>query len=307
MTLSIPYSFTAGTKAKAQEVNADFQAVQTEVNAIGADVITAQTDITSLQNGKASVNGSGSNTFAVADPINAADAVNKRYYSSINKYIIAGLLITAADEEYIACTAGACYDKTASKILQFDTDTSISEAPYNANATYYVYIIGTAAGGTNTQLLISQSSDNPGLPSGYTLYRGLGYFKTNSDGEIKEVSSYAMITGDDLSKYTKSVVIETYENGTSGYRIYSDGYCEQWGQTNSVGYDVNVKVYLAKPYKDNNYSAFCMYLNSNQNDRHTLYVTEYNTDYVCFEVRRIEEVNHGTRYLRWRTFGYLPS
>ncbi len=35
---------------------------------------------------------------------------------------------------------------------------------------------------------------------------------------------------DFLSKTGTEVVVETYSSGTSGYRIWSDNYCEQWGQ-----------------------------------------------------------------------------
>ena len=127
MTLSIPYSFTAGTTAKSQEVNANFNAVQTEVNSMELDVATAQTNITTLQNGKASVNGNASNTFSVADPINAPDAVNKRYFSYFAQYLLSGLNITKADDEYISCSAGACFDSTGNTLLRFDEDVSTSE------------------------------------------------------------------------------------------------------------------------------------------------------------------------------------
>jgi len=33
----------------------------------------------------------------------------------------------------------------------------------------------------------------------------------------------------DFSNFTKPYVIETYINSKSGYRLWSDGYCEQWG------------------------------------------------------------------------------
>lgn len=213
MTLSIPYSFTAGTLAKSQEVNADFQAVQTEVNSIESDVASALIDISSLQNGKASVNGSASNTFSVADPVNNTDAVNKRYFSSLTKYSLFGLVINKADDEYISCTAGACYDSTGTKILQFAEDTSASEYPYNANATYYVYIIGTSAGGTNTTLLISQASDNPGMPSGYSLFRILGGFVTDASGKISSVFYL-----DNRYKYKWVVKKLTLSTATSGTR-----------------------------------------------------------------------------------------
>lgn len=44
-------------------------------------------------------------------------------------------------------------------------------------------------------------------------------------------------------------VVETYVNGTSWYRVYSDNWCEQGGKTNAA-----TQVTYLKPYKDNNYT-----------------------------------------------------
>lgn len=219
MTLSIPYSFTAGTKAKAQEVNADFQAVQTEVNLIGSDLITAQTNITTLQNGKASVNGDAQNTFSVADPINQTDAVNKRYLSNLTKYDLFGLYIYKISGEVydnIACTAGACFDSNGTKVLRFDQDVSLEEQQWSSSSTYYVYIVGTSAAGTNTKLHVSMDSGSPSLPSGYTLYRQLGGFTTDGDGNILNV-----FHPNDDKKTVNQWVYKKVEmtNATSGTRV----------------------------------------------------------------------------------------
>lgn len=51
-----------------------------------------------------------------------------------------------------------------------------------------------------------------------------------------------------------NTVVDSYINGTSGYRVYEDGYCEQWGYiaTNSSGVN-SYTVTLLIPYKDTNY------------------------------------------------------
>lgn len=56
----------------------------------------------------------------------------------------------------------------------------------------------------------------------------------------------------DLSNCTKPHIVETYVNGTSWYRIYSDGWCEQGGTltpTNNFSYVLNFLV----SFKDTNY------------------------------------------------------
>ena len=42
----------------------------------------------------------------------------------------------------------------------------------------------------------------------------------------------------DLSNCTKPYIVETYVNGTSWYRVYSDGWCEQGGQTTTASQTV---------------------------------------------------------------------
>lgn len=51
-------------------------------------------------------------------------------------------------------------------------------------------------------------------------------------------------------------IVETYKNGSSWYRIYSDGWCEQGGELSSVTKDSTTTVALLKSYQDANYSVF---------------------------------------------------
>lgn len=45
-------------------------------------------------------------------------------------------------------------------------------------------------------------------------------------------------------------IVETYSNGTSWYRVYSDGWCEQGGQSNLA----NGTVTFLKPFANTNYN-----------------------------------------------------
>ena len=80
------------------------------------------------------------------------------------------------------------------------------------------------------------------------LYHGadssISNFETNN--VFRAVDYNDAVLKDDLSEVV--VITETYSNGLSGYNVYSNGYCEQWGrQTEGV-------VTLLKPYKDVNYN-----------------------------------------------------
>lgn len=74
----------------------------------------------------------------------------------------------------------------------------------------------------------------------------------------------------DLSNCTKPYVTETYVNGTSGYRVWSDGWCEQWGYwdyNTSVGAAKTVitSITLLKTFKNTDYTTTltCRYSNDN--------------------------------------------
>lgn len=52
-------------------------------------------------------------------------------------------------------------------------------------------------------------------------------------------------------------IVETYVNGKSWYRVWSDGFCEQGGQIRSVA-GADQKLTFLKPFKDTNYTVFGM-------------------------------------------------
>ena len=53
----------------------------------------------------------------------------------------------------------------------------------------------------------------------------------------------------DLSNCTKPYVTETYVNGSSWYRVWSDGWCEQGGVTGTGGLFIT----FLKAYQNNNF------------------------------------------------------
>ncbi len=53
----------------------------------------------------------------------------------------------------------------------------------------------------------------------------------------------------------KAYIINSYVNDTSGYRVWSDGYCEQWGHTNSTA---GTTIVLLKAYRSRSYNIFVM-------------------------------------------------
>ena len=112
-----------------------------------------------------------------------------------------------------------------------------------------------------------------------------------------------------------SSVIEVYGNSTSGYRLWSDGYCEQWGIV-LLDQSKDNPVTLFKPYTDTNYSI----------EGHLVFAGDYfsssgiyMTNGYCFHVRTkdnstfscqaISTGQLGTtisgQQVYWKTSGYV--
>ncbi len=85
------------------------------------------------------------------------------------------------------------------------------------------------------------------------------------------------------------VIVETYVNGTSWYRVYSDGWCEQGGTITAA-----TNISLLKSFKDTNYTA----------------VTSTNTVYTKSTTNlNITDLNHGVSnkptICGWMACGYI--
>lgn len=71
--------------------------------------------------------------------------------------------------------------------------------------------------------------------------------------ELLDVGKVMEAVADKISHQDcKAYITETYKNGTSWYRVYSDGWCEQGGISNVV--NTGTVVNLLKPFKDTNYT-----------------------------------------------------
>ena len=51
----------------------------------------------------------------------------------------------------------------------------------------------------------------------------------------------------------KPHIVETYRNGSSWYRVWSDGWCEQGGAFTSNGGPINQTIYFLKNFVDTEY------------------------------------------------------
>lgn len=88
----------------------------------------------------------------------------------------------------------------------------------------------------------------------------------------------------------------TYVNGTSGYRIWSDGYCEQWGD---LAVNVTNLTFL-KPFANTDYT-FTIYFD-NSNDQYSYASFKY---YLTSKTKTGITKNAAGNSLHWKACGYI--
>lgn len=110
----------------------------------------------------------------------------------------------------------------------------------------------------------------------------------------------------DINAQSRGYLVESYTNGTSGYRLYSDGYCEQWGYSDQDKNSLRTITFL-KPYKDTNYVVTLGASNindpQNQNSRIAKIQSITTTNMVVVGVYDNNILNDFHFY--WRTCGYI--
>lgn len=187
--LVIPYAFTGGLSAKAQEVNVNFD----QIRKFGEDVVTNFTntsiEIQKLQSGKANLNGNEGIVFNVAQAVEDHHAVPLYQLQNLilpMKYIIGGLNIEKTGNQAITIRPGACYDSTYTYPMQLDYNISELLASYT-NKTFDVYVIGNPETNPNkiTRSSVVDEDTMPQLQVG-EVYRKIGSFSFGADGNIDE-------------------------------------------------------------------------------------------------------------------------
>ena len=100
---------------------------------------------------------------------------------------------------------------------------------------------------------------------------------------------------------------DTYVNGTSWYRIWSDGYCEQGGRLYNAN-DVANTITLLKTMKDTNYSVFIAHgvKGCYSGTAHLRWAEEpFNFTATSFQI--YTHPSEGLNTVQWKVCGYLAS
>ncbi len=224
----IPYSFTPGTKAKAQEVNANFVAL--------ADKIDENNATAMHYNSSATI--SGDMTFT--KPI-----VSSGMFSVSQGNLTVKNLTNGGSTDAVIAINGDTNKRCGS--LRFTNGSS-------SNTT------ALAAADENGDIILLSLVNSNG-----TSWAACPTYTANyADNSTKIVTTAYManhwVTGratttSSASKARPAVVVTNYVNGTSWYRVWSDGWIEQGGFVSNAPNNTNTTVTFLKKFSNTNYSA----------------------------------------------------
>lgn len=240
MVWTIPYTFTPGTKARANEVNSNFTSLKQFVDQLEVNGATNEINITNLENNKANINGSNTELFNVADATTNYNAVNLQTLNNLTlntKDAIKGFKLSIFDSNTITATAGSCYDSTYAYMITSTTSLQEQDQNLNANATYYVYVCADKDTSTN-ELVFNSSPTTPALPVDFDYFRRLGYFTTDDDGNIERV----------INDTETNVIPESELKEDSGYIEFPNGFKIQWGYLQATGTNSSRSVSFPIPF-----------------------------------------------------------
>lgn len=109
----------------------------------------------------------------------------------------------------------------------------------------------------------------------------------------------------DINAQSRGYLVESYTDGTSGYRLYSDGFCEQRGYSNVDSNDLRTITFL-KPYKDTNYVVTLGSSNINDNNQNSRIAKVASITTKNMVVTGIFNNALGADFhFYWRTCGYV--
>lgn len=97
---------------------------------------------------------------------------------------------------------------------------------------------------------------------------------------------------------SRGYLVQSYVNGRSWYRVYSDGWCEQGGQITVTVAATNIT--LLKSYKDNNYNAVGCQANTDTAGYHMINVAAYSATQI-----QIRQNSVGSPLVNWIAMGYI--
>ena len=144
------------------------------------------------------------------------------------------------------------------------------------------------------------------VPAGYNLYYYVGETVQNANlidaGRVGEELTNKLNKSD-----VKAYIIQTYVNGTSWYRIWSDDYCEQGGRLYNAK-DVANTITLLKTMKNTNYSVFIAHgVKGVYDDTANMKRAEEPFNFTVTSFQVYTHPSDGLNTVQWKVCGYIAE
>lgn len=150
----------------------------------------------------------------------------------------------------------------------------------------------------NNQYLLSKLSDNAAQVQQY-VEGEVATIKSN----VASVQATLQNNIAELDAKKPIYIVEAYVDGETGYNLYSNGFCEQWGAVRGGGVRSSLAVVLPKAYADTNYNIQITSIDAKSED-----LGKYNYTHEAGATSSKKTTGFtivwswGGRY--WRTVGY---
>lgn len=173
----------------------------------------------------------------------AAAGSNDSLSLKFTKQFIEGFALARASNTTATLGVGSCRDSTDDQNIVLSSGVTINFGVVGANGLdtgtigatklYYIYSIADSLGGNATAGVASLSS-TPLLPSGYDIYRRVGWLRTNGSSQLL---AFYQVGNGNYRQYFYDTMIAVLTNGTSQTLAAID-------LTNMVPVQDNMPVYL---------------------------------------------------------------
>ena len=118
------------------------------------------------------------------------------------------------------------------------------------------------------------------------------------------LSNISASSAQSLNSVGIRTVVETYQNGVSGYRVWSNGFIEQWGRYTGSFFDTNVSVALLRNFSNINYNAYAIAYVSGITTAYGVNLQIMNTSNVSTLYVQNDGNNQNMIGFMWKASGY---
>lgn len=117
-------------------------------------------------------------------------------------------------------------------------------------------------------------------------------------GEILEALNDKMDRDGHNVQSPTAFIVETYSNGTDWYRVWSDGWCEQGGQSSTYA-NATATTFL-KPFIDTNYTILTNVVLNGNSAYHIVVYQKNTSDFTTYYYQAQARVDFS-----WKAEGYI--